>query len=162
MVCWKGEKMSEQYKPKVLGISCRWCSYTGVDVAGDMRVQYPAAVKIMMVPCTSRVDIPHILKAFEAGWDTVFVSGCHEGDCHYLEGNIQAQKRVAKIKKVLAEIGIEPERLEMFQVRASEGRKFAEVAQEMTNRALELGPSPVKWEERQQWLAAQPAEALKA
>jgi F420-non-reducing hydrogenase iron-sulfur subunit len=151
--------MSDTYKPKVLGISCRWCSYTGIDVAGAQRIQYPAAVKTMMVPCTGRVDILHILKALEAGWDAVFISACHEGDCHYLTGNVQAQKRVAKLKKVLAEIGIEPERVELFPVRASEGKKFAEVAQEMTNRALKLGPSPVKWEERQQWLAAQPAAA---
>ncbi len=147
--------MNNGYKPKVLGISCRWCSYTGIDVAGAMRFQYPAAVKTMMVPCTGRVDILHILKALEAGWDAVFISGCHEGDCHYLTGNIQAQKRVAKLKKVLAEIGIEPERVEIFQIRASEGKKFAEVAQEMTERAKKLGPSPVKWEERQRWLASQ-------
>ena len=91
--------MSEGYNPKVLGLCCRWCSYAGADLAGAMRLQYPPAVKIMMLPCTGRVDILHILRAFEAGWDTVFVSGCHEGDCHYLAGNIQARKRVAKIEK---------------------------------------------------------------
>jgi coenzyme F420-reducing hydrogenase delta subunit len=147
--------MGEGYQPKVLGICCRWCSYAGADLAGSMRLQYPPAVKIMMVPCTGRVDILHILKAFEAGWDTVFVSGCHEGDCHYLGGNIQARKRVTKIKKVLAEIGLDPERLEMFHVSSAEGPQFARVAIEMTERALRLGPSPVKREERLAWLAAQ-------
>jgi F420-non-reducing hydrogenase iron-sulfur subunit len=147
--------MSEAYNPKVLGICCRWCSYAGADLAGAMRLQYPAAVKIMMVPCTGRVDILHLLKAFEAGWDTVFVSGCHEGDCHYLAGNVQARKRVAKVNKFLEEVGIEPERLEMFWVSSAEGPQFARVAQEMTDRAVKLGPSPVKPEERQAWLAAQ-------
>ncbi len=147
--------MSIEYYPEVLGICCRWCSYTGADLAGAMRLQYPPAVKIMMVPCTGRVDILHILKAFEAGWDAVFVSGCHEGDCHYLSGNIQARKRVAKVKKVLAEIGLEPERVEMFWVSSSEGPKFAQVAQEMTERAMKLGPNPVKRQEREAWLAEQ-------
>ena len=147
--------MSEGYEPKVLGICCRWCSYAGADLAGAMRLQYPPAVKIMMVPCTGRVDILHLLKAFEAGWDTVFVSGCHEGDCHYLAGNIQARKRLAKVKKFLAEIGIEPERLEMFWISSAEGPHFARAAQDMTERALRLGPSPLRREARAAWLAAQ-------
>lgn len=151
--------MAKEYFPKVLGICCRWCSYAGADLAGAMRLQYPPAVKIMMVPCTGRVDILHLLKAFEAGWDAVFVSGCHEGDCHYLAGNIQARKRVNKVKKLLAEIGLEPERLEMFWVSSSEGPQFARVAQEMTERALKLGPNPVKREERQAWLARSEAAA---
>ncbi len=149
--------MTDDFSPRVLGICCRWCSYAGADLAGAMRLQYPPAVKILMVPCTGRVDILHILKAFEAGWDAVFVSGCHEGDCHYLEGNIQARKRVAKVKKMLAEIGWEPERLEMFWVAASEGPKFAQVAREMTERALKLGPNPVKRQEREKWLTTQVA-----
>ncbi len=149
--------MTDDFSPRVLGICCRWCSYAGADLAGAMRLQYPPAVKILMVPCTGRVDILHILKAFEAGWDAVFVSGCHEGDCHYLAGNIQARKRVAKVKKMLAEIGWEPERLEMFWVAASEGPKFAQVAREMTERALKLGPNPVKRQEREKWLATQAA-----
>jgi F420-non-reducing hydrogenase iron-sulfur subunit len=157
--CWKGEKMSEGYNPKVLGICCRWCSYAGADLAGAMRLQYPPAVKIMMVPCTGRVDILHILKAFEAGGDAVFVSGCHEGDCHYLAGNIQARKRVAKIKKVMAEIGLEAERLEMFWVSSAEGPQFARVATEMTKLALKLGPNPVKREDRAAWEGIQQAEA---
>jgi len=114
----------------------------------------------MMVPCTGRVDILHLLKAFEAGWDTVFVSGCHEGDCHYLAGNIKARKRVAKVKNFLAEVGIEPERVEMFWVSSAEGPQFAQVAQEMTKRAMKLGPNPVKREERQAWLAEQKSSAM--
>lgn len=152
--------MADKYLPKVLGICCRWCSYAGADLAGAMRLQYPPAVRIMMVPCTGRVDILHLLKAFEAGWDAVFVSGCHEGDCHYLAGNIQARKRVNKVKKALAEIGLEPERLEMFWVSSAEGPQFAWVAREMTERALRLGPNPVKREARAFWLAARESASM--
>lgn len=151
--------MSSEYYPEVLGICCRWCSYAGADLAGAMRLQYPPNIRIIMVPCTGRVDILHLLKAFEAGWDAVFVSGCHEGDCHYLAGNIMACKRVTKGKKVLAEIGLEPERLEMFWVSSSEGPQFARVAHDMTERALRLGPNPVKREARRAWEAARQAAA---
>lgn len=151
--------MSSDYYPKVLALCCRWCSYSGADLAGAMRIQYPPAVRILMVPCTGRVDILHILKAFEAGWDAVFVSGCHEGDCHYLSGNIQARKRVVRVKKVLADSGWDPERLEMFHVASSEGPKFARVATEMTERALKLGPNPMKREARLAWENARRREA---
>jgi len=148
--------MKEPEFPRILGICCRWCSYAGADLAGAMRLQYPPEIRIMMVPCTGRVDILHILKAFELGFDTVFLSGCHEGDCHYLAGNIRAKKRVSKLKKDLAALGIEPERLEMFHVSSGEGPKFAQVCTEMHERALKLGPNPVKREARDAWLATQP------
>ena len=96
------------------------------------------------MPCTGRVDILHVLQAFEAGSDAVFISGCHDGDCHYITGNFLAKKRVSRIKQILAAAGLEPERFEMFQVAASEGAKFAQVATEMTERALRLGPNPVR------------------
>jgi len=129
---------------KILGFCCRWCSYAGADLAGSMRLQYPPEVRILMVPCTGRVDILHLLQAFEMGFDAVFVSGCHEGDCHYLAGNIRAKKRVNKLKKDLEVMGIEPDRLEMFHVSSGEGPKFAEVCREMTQRARKLGPNPVR------------------
>ncbi|MHB8069043.1 MAG: hydrogenase iron-sulfur subunit [Desulfobaccales bacterium] len=147
--------MTEEYTPKIIGFCCRWCSYAGADLAGAMRLQYPPTIRIIMVPCTGRVDILHLLKAFEVGADAVFLSGCHEGDCHYLRGNIQAKKRVARVKDVLAQIGLEPERLEMFHVSSGEGPKFAGLAHEMTERALRLGPNPVRGEARARWLAAQ-------
>jgi F420-non-reducing hydrogenase iron-sulfur subunit len=98
----------------------------------------------MLVPCTGRVDILHLLRAFELGFDAVFVSGCHLGDCHYLAGNTRAVKRVAKLKKDLEVMGIEPERLEMFHVSSGEGPKFAAACREMAERVQKLGPSPVK------------------
>jgi F420-non-reducing hydrogenase iron-sulfur subunit len=130
--------------PKILAMCCRWCSYAAADLAGSMRLQYPPEVRILMVPCTGRVDLIHLLKAFELGYDAVFVSGCHEGDCHYLSGNIRAKKRVNKLKKDLEAMGLEPERLEMFNVSSGEGPKFATVCREMAERVQRLGPSPVK------------------
>lgn len=145
--------MVQEYSPKILAFCCRWCSYAGADLAGAMRLQYPPNVRIIQVPCTGKIDILHLLQAFEAGADTVFVSGCHEGDCHYMAGNYYARKRVERVKKILKEVGLEPERLEMFHISASEGPKFAAVAQEMTERAYRLGPNPSKGEVRAAWLA---------
>ena len=110
-----------------------------------------------MVPCTGRVDIIHLLKAFEGGADAVMVVGCLEGDCHYLTGNLRAKKRVTKLKKDLVEIGFEPERLEMFNLSSSDGPKFAAVATEMAERVHKLGPSKAKKEARQAWLKRQTA-----
>lgn len=121
-----------------------------------MRLQYPPEIKIILMPCTGRVDILHLLKAFEGGADVVFVAGCLEGECHYLTGNIQAKKRVAKLKKDFAQLGLEPERLEMFNLSSAEGPRFAAIAQEMAERAYKLGPSPVRHQARQAWLASQP------
>jgi F420-non-reducing hydrogenase iron-sulfur subunit len=140
----KGDEMNQADFPRILGICCRWCSYAGADLAGTMRLQYPPEIRIMLVPCTGRVDILHLLKAFELGFDAVFVSGCHEGDCHYLAGNIRAKKRVTKLKKDLEAMGLEPERLEMFHVSSGEGPKFATVCREMAERVQRLGPNPVK------------------
>jgi F420-non-reducing hydrogenase iron-sulfur subunit len=121
-----------------------------------MRLQYPPEIKIILMPCTGRVDILHLLKAFEGGADVVFVAGCLEGECHYLTGNIQARKRVAKLKKDFQSMGFEPERLEMFNLSSSEGPRFAAIANEMAERAFKLGPSPVRQEAREAWLAQQP------
>jgi coenzyme F420-reducing hydrogenase delta subunit len=136
--------MTEYNTSKIIGFLCRWCSYAGADLAGSMRLQYPPEIRIILVPCTGRVDIQHLLKAFEMGADAVFVSGCHEGECHYLSGNLYAKRRVARVKKILQDVGLEPERLEMFHVSASEGPKFAAVAQEMADRVRKLGPSRVR------------------
>lgn len=149
--------MDLSYAPKVLGFLCQWCSYNGADLAGSMRLQYPPEIRIIMVPCTGRIDILHLLQAFEVGADTVFVSGCHVGDCHYVAGNVHAWKRVERVKGILHRVGLEPERVEMFHVSASEGPKFAAVAKEMTERAYKLGPNPAKGEVRAAWLARRPA-----
>jgi coenzyme F420-reducing hydrogenase delta subunit len=125
-----------------------------------MRLQYPPEIKIILIPCTGRVDILHLLKAFEAGADAVFVAGCLEGECHYLTGNIRAKKRVNKLKKDFTQMGMEPERLEMFNLSSSDGPRFAAISKEMTERAYKLGPCPVKKAAREAWLIEQPATSV--
>jgi len=122
-----------------------------------MRLQYPPEIKIIMVPCTGRVDIIHLLKAFEGGADAVMVVGCLEGDCHYLTGNVRAKKRVGKLKEDFVQMGFEPERVEMFNLSSSDGPKFAAIATEMAERAYKLGPSKVKRQARQAWEISQAA-----
>ena len=109
-----------------------------------MRLSYPADVKVIQVPCTGRVDILHLLNAIEDGADGVYVAGCLEGECHYIEGNLKARRKVAYVKKTLTEIGIEPERLQMYNLSSAQGARFAEIANEMVLKIRELGPSPVK------------------
>ena len=124
-----------------------------------MRLQYPPDIKIILMPCTGRVDIIHLLKAFEGGADAVFVAGCLEGECHYLMGNIRAKKRVNKVKKDFEAMGMESDRVEMFNLSSSEGPRFAAIAKEMVERTLKLGPSPTKGDVRAAWLAEQPKAA---
>jgi len=108
-----------------------------------MRLPYPSNVKIIQVPCSGRVDILHLLRAIEDGADGVYVAGCLEGECHYISGNLKAKKRVQYVKKVLEELDLEPERVEMFNLSAGEGPRFAQIAIEMVERIKGLGPSPV-------------------
>jgi coenzyme F420-reducing hydrogenase delta subunit len=119
-----------------------------------MRLSYPTNIKIMKVPCTGRVDIIHVLKAFENGADGVYLVGCLEGDCHFLTGNLRAKKRVEYVKKLLDESGIGGERVAMYNMSAAEGQHFAEVAREMTEKIRALGPNPVK----KQWSSDQVAK----
>jgi len=109
-----------------------------------MRRSYPTNVKIIRVPCTGRVDDVHLLKAFEQGVDGIYVAGCLEGECHFLRGNLRAKKRVGHVKRILAALGINPERIQMYNLSAAMGGRFVEIAQEMTEKIRALGPSPVK------------------
>ncbi len=109
-----------------------------------MRLNYPANVKVIQVPCTGRVDIIFLMRAIEDGADGVYVAGCLEGECHFVRGNLRARKRVTYVKHILAELGIEPERVEMFNLSSAMGPRFAEIANEMTDRIKNLGPSPLK------------------
>jgi len=105
---------------------------------------YPTNVKIVKVPCTGRVDIIHVMKAFESGADGVYLAGCLEGECHFLRGNLRAKKRVGHLKDLLEECGIGGERVAMYNLSAAQGQRFAEIAREMTEKIRALGPSPVK------------------
>jgi len=131
------------FKPKILALICTYCTYTAADMAGSARMQYPATVRIVKYLCTGRIDILHILKGFEAGADGVMVSGCEAGSCHFLEGNLRARERVEYAKHLLDECGIGAERLEMFEVAASDAPKWVQVVKEFTDRIQNLGPSPL-------------------
>ena len=109
-----------------------------------MRLSYPTCVKVVKVPCTGRVDVLTMLKAFEAGADGIYIAGCLEGECHFLKGNLRARKRVQYLKKLLAEVGIEPERADMYNLSSAQGQRFAAIATEMTEKVRALGPSPIK------------------
>lgn len=131
------------FEPQILAFCCKYCAYAAGDLAGSMRLNYPANVKIIQVPCTGRVDMLHLLRAIEDGADGVYVAGCLEGECHFLEGNLKAKKKVAAVQKSLAEIGIEPERVQMFNLSSAMGPRFAEIATEMTGIVRRLGPTPI-------------------
>ena len=109
-----------------------------------MRLQYPTNIKIIRVPCTGKVDVIHILRAFEKGADGVYLVGCMEGDCHYIQGNLKARRRVKQAQKILESIGIEGERAQMYNLSSGEGPLFAQFAQEMYEKILALGPNPVR------------------
>ena len=109
-----------------------------------MRLRYPSNLKIIRVPCSGRVAIIHLLKALEEGADGVMVAGCLEGDCHYQAGNLRARKRVNYVREILEKIGMEVDRVAMYNVSAGDGPKFADIAREMTEKVKELGPSPIK------------------
>ena len=126
---------------KIVAFCCNFCAFAAADLAGAMRLQYSPNVRIIRLPCTGKVDAIHLMKAFEDGADAVFVAGCLEGQCHYLEGNLRAKKRVAYVKKLLTEVEIEPERLEMFNLSSAMGGRFAEIVEEMTERITKLGPT---------------------
>ena len=130
--------------PLILAFCCHYCAYAAADLAGSMRIEYPDNVRVLRLPCTGKVEIDHILAAFERGVDGVIVAGCLEGGCHFLEGNLRARRRVERAQKLLAEIGLEPERLEMFNLSSAEGGRFAEIVTEMTERLARLGPSPLR------------------
>ncbi len=132
------------FEPEIVAFCCHYCAYGAADLAGSMRLNYPANVKIIKLPCTGKVDIIYLLKAFEDGADGVYVAGCLEGNCHFTDGNIKAKRRIARAKKLLDEIGLGGMRLDMFNMSASMGPKFAEVAREMTERIRGLGPSPLR------------------
>ena len=129
---------------KIVAFCCNFCAFAAADLAGAMRLQYSPNVRIIRLPCTGKVDAIHLMKAFEDGADAVFVAGCLEGQCHYLEGNLRAKKRVAYVKKLLAEVEIEPERLEMFNLSSAMGGRFAEIVEEMTERITKLGPTYIR------------------
>jgi len=128
------------FEPRVVCFFCQWCAYAAADLAGTSRMEYKPNAVAIRVPCSGRVDPQHILWAFKQGADGVLVGGCHPGDCHYEDGNLKAQRRVAMLKRVLKALGVEDDRLRLEWISASEGRKFVEVINDFIERVRGLGP----------------------
>jgi F420-non-reducing hydrogenase iron-sulfur subunit len=128
------------FEPKIIGFCCNWCSYRGADLAGTARTKCSPNVRIVRVMCSGRVEPTFILKALELGADGVLVLGCHPGDCHYAEGNYKAARRMQLLKKMLAQFGIEEERVHLDWVSASEGDRFVSIVDDMTEKLRTLGP----------------------
>lgn len=124
--------------PRIVAFCCHYCAFTAADLAGTMRQQYPTNVRIVRLPCTGKVDVNMLLEAFVAGADGVMVAGCEEGSCHFIQGNLRAKGRVAHAKDLLAEAGVDPERLEMYHIAASQGPLFASTATEFTEKITGL------------------------
>jgi F420-non-reducing hydrogenase iron-sulfur subunit len=133
----------DNFEPKVVAFCCNWCSYAGADLAGTSRIQYSPNIRIIRVMCSGRVNPLFVLKAFSVGADGVLVIGCHPGDCHYIEGNYKTMRRILLLKKMLKQFGIEEERIRLEWVSASEGTRFAEVANSYTQTIKKLGPTPL-------------------
>ncbi len=129
---------------RIVAFCCQFCAYKAADLAGSLRLQYPPEVRIVQTPCTGRVDMVEALHALEDGADGVMVLGCMEGDCHFLKGNLRARRRVERAKKIVAEAGLEPERIEMFNLSSAMAGKFVEYATQMTERIRRLGPSRLR------------------
>jgi F420-non-reducing hydrogenase iron-sulfur subunit len=132
--------MIMSWEPKIVGFLCNWCSYRGADLAGIARLHFAPNVRVIRVPCSTRVEPAFVLKAFRSGADGVLILGCHPGDCHYIEGNYKTMRRVPLLKKMLAQFGIEEERLRLSWVSASEGAKYASIVDDMTEKVRALGP----------------------
>jgi len=131
------------WQPRIVAFLCNWCSYAGADLAGSGRLQYPAAVRIIRLPCSGRVNPLYVIKALFEGADGVMVAGCHPGDCHYLTGNLYARRRLSMLKRLIEAAGIHPDRLQFTWVSASEGARFAEVVQEVSEKVKALGPNRI-------------------
>jgi F420-non-reducing hydrogenase iron-sulfur subunit len=140
--------LEEIFEPNILTFCCNWCSYAAADLAGISRFQYPTNIRIVRVMCSGRVESVFILKAFREGLDGVLVTGCHIGDCHYIDGNRTAEERIGQMIKSLDKVGLEG-RLRLEWISAGEGRRFAEVIEEFTEQIRKLGPSPIMQEVEQ-------------
>ncbi|MFC2071250.1 hydrogenase iron-sulfur subunit [Chloroflexota bacterium] len=133
--------LRHEFEPRILGFLCNWCCYAGADLAGVSRYQYPPNIRVIRVMCSGRVDPAFILRAFSNGTDGVFIGGCWLGECHYItEGNYDAVSMMHLCKKLLEQVGVNPERLRLEWVSASEGIRFAEVITDFTKQLKELGP----------------------
>jgi len=139
-------ELATRFEPKIVGFLCRWCAYTGADLAGLSRIIYPPNITPIRVNCSGRIDPTLVLKALAAGADGVLIAGCHPGDCHYINGNVKTIRRFKLLQNLLDEFGIEKERVRLEWVSASEGGRYASIVESMTEEIRALGP--LNWKQQ--------------
>lgn len=132
--------MSENFEPVIIGFTCNWCSYRAADLAGTARVKYPPNVRLIRLMCSGRLDPTFVLKALAEGADGVLITGCHPGECHYIEQNYKALRRYLLLRRTLAQMGIEPERVKLVWASAAEGVRLAEEITKLVEEIRQLGP----------------------
>ena len=140
----KPSTLVAEFQPDIVAFCCNFCAYAAADLAGSRRMQYPANVRIVHVPCTGKLEMEQILSAFEHGVDGVLIAGCLEGGCHFLEGNLRARKRSDHLRQVLDEIGVGAERLRMVNLSAAMAPTFVQRVNEIVTTVKNLGPNPLK------------------
>jgi F420-non-reducing hydrogenase iron-sulfur subunit len=131
---------SQQFEPVIIGFTCNWCSYRAADLAGTARIKYPPNIRLMRLMCSGRLDPTFVLKALAGGADGVMITGCHPGECHYLEQNFKALRRFKLLQRMLSQLGVEPGRVRLVWASAAEGVKLAEAINKMVEDVRELGP----------------------
>jgi len=136
--------MAESFTPRIVGFLCNWCTYAAADLAGTAKLEVPSFLSVIRVMCSGRVDPVLAATALLRGADGVLIAGCHPGDCHYREGNYYARRRFALLKKTLETLGLEPDRVMLAWISATEGQRFAEVTNGFANKIKQMGPSPIK------------------
>ena len=132
------------YNPTIIAFVCNWCTYTAADLAGTSRLSYPPNVRLIRMMCTGMVDPKYVIKAFLEGADGVLISGCHPGDCHYINGNLKARRRVKLLKEILPRFGFDDRRLKLTWIGASEGTDFAKTMRELVDEVKGLGPNEAR------------------
>ncbi|MEX2143808.1 MAG: hydrogenase iron-sulfur subunit [Anaerolineales bacterium] len=140
--------MPEHFEPLILGLTCNWCSYRAADMAGTGRMKYPPNIRLVRLMCSGRLDPTFILKALARGADGVLITGCHPGECHYIEQNYKALRRVSLLKRVLQPMGVEPGRIKLVWASAAEGMRLAKAITEFVEEVRALGP--LNWSARTQ------------
>ncbi len=133
-----------EFEPSIIAFVCNWCTYAAADLAGTSRIQYPPNVKIVRLMCSGAVDPIYVMKALLEGVDGVLIGGCHPGDCHYVSGNYKARRRIMILKTIVENMGMDPERIWIRWISASEGKQFAVIVKDMVELLKTKGPSPLK------------------
>jgi coenzyme F420-reducing hydrogenase delta subunit len=136
--------VEQEQLPEITVFTCIYCGYTAADMAGALKLQYPADVKVVKLPCTGKMDTLYVLKAFEQGADAVMVVACTKGTCHHIKGNLRAEKRVGRAKEILDEIGLGGDRVEIIFVTGSQGYSFADAVKRLSERVQQIGFNPLK------------------